>query len=251
MSTATPGRKPVSTGADLPLDSAAADAWRDSYLAELPEPAQAQLARLSVSVRVPAGEMIYRASDRARLALVVRGLSRVFASSPDGRHVTIRYAHPGDCIGVIAVVTPRQAVDVQAVTECEVLFVDVPAVRRLASSQPAVGWVLAQAAGLACTDVIDMMTGNLFGSVRERVARHLLDLAEDVTDGLAVRVEQQDIADAIGSVREVVARALRDLQHEGLVVREKQRVLLTDPEGLHSVASGQRATAPRLDSNRS
>jgi CRP-like cAMP-binding protein len=97
--------------------------------------------------------------------------------------------------------------------------------------------VLARSAAASCIDVIDLMTGNLFLSVRQRVARHLLDLSENTDEGLVVKVGQQGIADAIGSVREVVARALRDLEASGLVERTKQYIRLTDPSALHRLVT--------------
>lgn len=54
--------------------------------------------------------------------------------------------------------------------------------------------------------------GGVFATVRERVARHLLDLASErapdralghqVGQGLTVTVSQQELAEAVGTVRE-------------------------------------------------
>ena len=70
-----------------------------------------------------------------------------------------------------------------------------------------------------------------FGSVRQRVATHLLDLASDRQrpgGRLVARVSQQELADAAGSVREVVARALRDLRAAGMVATAADRVVILD-----------------------
>jgi CRP/FNR family transcriptional regulator, cyclic AMP receptor protein len=213
-------------------------AWESSFLDRLPLPVQRELHRSSAAVSVSAGDKVYSASGPARLALIVSGLCRVFISSADGRHATIRYARSGNCIGVISVVTARQSVNAEAMTACEAVFLDVPTVRRLAQSEPRVGWVFAQAAGVACTDAIDLMTTNLFGHVRQRVARHLLDLAAREGDVYVVRTDQQEIADAVGSVREVVARALRSFKDNGSVVRTPEGLRLLDVAALHTVAFG-------------
>jgi CRP/FNR family cyclic AMP-dependent transcriptional regulator len=212
------------------------ESWDASFLGQLPKPAQHELQRNSVSVQVSAGQSIYSAFGPARLALVVEGLSRVFASSADGRHVTARYARSGECIGVMSVVTARQTVNAEAVTDCEVRFIDVPTLRRLAATDAGVGWVIAQAAGTACSDAIELMTSNLFGNVRQRVARHLLDLAEPNREGVLVTIDQQAIADAIGSVREVVARALRSLKQEGLIERTPRGLVVLDLAKMHDLA---------------
>jgi CRP/FNR family transcriptional regulator, cyclic AMP receptor protein len=77
---------------------------------------------------------------------------------------------------------------------------------------------------------------NAFGTVRQRVAAHLLDLASDqqVPGGeLVAAVSQQELADAVGSVREVVARVLRDFRLARLVATSADAVHLLDPAGLH------------------
>jgi CRP/FNR family transcriptional regulator len=81
-------------------------------------------------------------------------------------------------------------------------------------------------------DVLEELAGNTFASVRQRVARHLLDLAASrpaASDQLTVSVSQQDLANSVGSVREVVARVLADLRTEHLVSTSPGRVEILDP----------------------
>ena len=78
---------------------------------------------------------------------------------------------------------------------------------------------------------------NTFGSVRQRVAAHLLDLAsaqQRPGGQLMARVSQQELADAVGSVREVVARVLREFRRDRLVATAPDRIHVLDPAGLHT-----------------
>jgi len=82
---------------------------------------------------------------------------------------------------------------------------------------------------------------NAFGSVRQRVAMHLLDLAsaqQRSHGNLAAHVSQQELADAVGSVREVVARVLRDFRVAGIVATAADRVVILDAARLHSETWG-------------
>jgi DNA-binding IscR family transcriptional regulator len=74
--------------------------------------------------------------------------------------------------------------------------------------------------------------------VRQRVARHLLDVASTHQQGAALvaPLRQQELADATGTVREVVARVLRDLRDAGLVETTRAGVRILDPIGLHAEA---------------
>ena len=79
------------------------------------------------------------------------------------------------------------------------------------------------------------LPGASFATVRQRVARHLLDLASDEQRGgtrLIARVSQQAMADAIGSVREVVVRAIGELRKEGLVATGSGGIEILDADRL-------------------
>ena len=68
--------------------------------------------------------------------------------------------------------------------------------------------------------------------MRQKVARHLLDLAASrpAPGGrLTAMVSQQDLANSVGSVREVVARTLKELRTERLVRTSPGRVEILDP----------------------
>jgi len=76
--------------------------------------------------------------------------------------------------------------------------------------------------------------GSAFSTVRQRVARHLLDLASEHQPAgrLVARVSQQALADATGSVREVVVRVLRDLRTEDVIRTSRTEIEILRPERL-------------------
>jgi CRP/FNR family transcriptional regulator len=104
-----------------------------------------------------------------------------------------------------------------------------------------VAWAVAGELGRRLYEALDEVGANAFGSVRERIARHLLDASSPGKEGrLVVAITQQQLADAVGSAREVVARALRALRAEGLVRSRPGGLVLLDPGGLARVAGGER-----------
>ena len=73
---------------------------------------------------------------------------------------------------------------------------------------PRVCWAIAEELNRRLYDTLEQTAVNAFGSVRQRVAAHLLDLAsaqQHPRGRLVAHVSQQELADAAGSVREVVA----------------------------------------------
>jgi CRP-like cAMP-binding protein len=221
-----------------PSDDALA-AWENCFLAELPLELRDLLLNDAPVVTVPAGEAIYRAHEPPRFALLHRGLARVKAVSPQGREATLRYASSGQILGLPSLISNGSPVGADAVTECVVSMLNVQVVRRLAQTNAAMAWLFAQQVSDICFEVIDSLASNLFAPVRQRVSRHLLDLARRRHDTLVVEVEQQELADAIGSVREVVARTLRALKEEGLLERTPDGIRLLRPDRLHEIADGR------------
>lgn len=221
------------------LHPGAVNAWESSCFAELSHEVRDAMLRDAFVITVPANHPIYEASDPPRLVLLHRGQARVKVVSKEGRSATVRYAGPGEIIGLPAIVANGSpAVSADAIADCESSILNVTTLRRLAISEARVSWLIAQQACQLVFEAVDLMSDNLFGSVHQRVSRHLLDLASNSPDGLIVKVDQQEIADAIGSVREVVARALRRLRETGLVERHPSGILIKSPSELHRIASG-------------
>jgi len=160
------------------------------------------------------------------------GLLRVYMHASDGRQVTVRYVRAGDLLGVPALVGGPAPVFVQAVTPGEAFFFDLAQVKRAALVDAPLAWALAEECVHRLYDVLEELAGNAFASVRQRVARHLLDLATSRPESrrtLIALVNQQDLANSVGSVREVVARILAELRAEGLVRTSPGRVEILDP----------------------
>jgi CRP/FNR family transcriptional regulator, cyclic AMP receptor protein len=178
------------------------------------------------------GHTVYAEADAERLAVIVRGLLRVYMHASDGRQVTVRYVRAGDLLGVPALVGGPAPVFVQAVVSGAAFFFDTERVKRAARNDAMLAWVFAEESVHRLYDVLEELAGNAFASVRQRVARHLLDLAASRpgSDGrLTAFVSQQDLANSVGSVREVVARVLAELRAERLVRTSPGRVEILDP----------------------
>jgi len=207
-----------------------------SMLAAFPPALRATLTHDAVPVDLPAGATLYYEADAPRCGLVLTGLIRVYMTSPDGRQITVRYARAGDMLGIAAIVGGPAPVNVQMLTDAALLLLNAQALQAHAQAEPLVGWLLAQEVTRRLYDALEVLAGNTFGSLRQRVARHLLDLAASRQQGrgLIVKVTQQEVADAVGSVRPVVARIMRDLRAEGIISTSSDGIVLLKPAELHA-----------------
>jgi CRP/FNR family transcriptional regulator len=223
------------------VDRDVEDALARSFLAKLPAELVGKLREDGERVEYPAGTTVYRAGEQPRAALVVRGLIRVYLSSPGGRQVTVRYARPGDVLGIAVLVGGPADTGVQTLEPSSVFRISARALTAAARQDPRVSWAIAEELNRRLYGVLEQTAVNAFGSVRQRVAVHLLDLASDrqrPEGSLVANVTQQELADAAGSVREVVARALRELRVAGIVATAADRVEILDPARLYDESGG-------------
>jgi CRP/FNR family transcriptional regulator len=219
------------------------EALARSFLAQLPAELTVRLRAEGERADYPAGTTVYRAGADPQAALVVRGLIRVYLSSPGGRQVTVRYARPGDVLGIAVLVGGPGNFGVQAAEPSSVFRISARTLLAAAQRDARVSWAIAEELNRRLFEVLEQTAVNAFGSVRQRVAAHLLDLASDrqrPRGRLVAHVSQQELADAVGSVREVVARALRDLRVAGIVATGPDSVVILDPDRLYA-ESGARA----------
>ena len=221
------------TGQRQSPQNAALSLLRHGCWASLPAETLEALSTGGTLVEFPPGHSVYSEADTARLAVMIRGLLRVYMHASDGRQVTVRYVRPGDLLGGPALVGGPAPVFVQALTESAAYFFDTARVKALARTDAAVAWGLAEECVHRLYDVLEELAGNTFATVRERVVRHLLDLAasrQPASSHLTAVISQQDLANSVGSVREVVARVLRELRVARLVRTSPGRVEILDPE---------------------
>lgn len=230
------------------MDDSIAASLAASSLAEVPTPALHGLLTGARLVRVPAGSLTHREGETSEhLDLVVDGLVRVFVTAPDGRSLTVRYARRGALIGVVSIYANafRMPAGVQAVVDATVLRLSPDVVRRAAASDLRVAQALMHELADRALSFLHEIPDGVFTTVRQRVARHLLDLASREVRAsrggsptLTVPISQREIAEAVGTVREVVVRVLRDLRDEQIISTHRDHIDILDPIRLSRERTG-------------
>lgn len=219
---------------ELNLSTQLKEIWAKSPLAVLPPALIERLLADAQRMDVPRYTTVYDAGDDPRCALILSGLIRVYMVAPDGRQVTVRYAGSAELLGLAALIGGPAPTSAQMLTDAKMLLLNGRTLQSLGQSEPRVGWVMAREVTQRLYDTLDALAANTFGSLRQRIARHLLDMAASRPHAAALvaAISQQELADAVGSVRPVVARILRDLRTAGLIKTTKDGITLLNPEAL-------------------
>ncbi|MGD8711093.1 MAG: Crp/Fnr family transcriptional regulator [Ectothiorhodospiraceae bacterium] len=192
----------------------------------------------AVRLEAPPGSAIYHEHDEPRAGVVIHGLLRLYMTAPDGRQVTVRYARPGQLLGIPSVVGGPAPVSAQMLTHTVVLMLPVEALRRAGHEDADVAWLFAEEICWRLYDALEGLAGNAFGTLKQRACRHLLELAASSQTGnsLVAVVTQQELANAVGSARVAVARILAELRQGGLIRTGAAGIELLDPLAVHEAA---------------
>jgi CRP/FNR family transcriptional regulator len=222
-----------------------ATALEQSFLGRLPPDAVADLLEGQPVLDLPADTIFYREGDPPRVLLMLSGLVRLFLVDPSGREVTVRYGRPPDVLGTALVIAGPLDVNAQTLSPTSVHGIDARKLVDASHGHAAVAFAVAHELSHRLDETLHQIAINVFGSVKQRLATHLLDLATSAgrSDGrLAAGLSQQELADAVGSVREVVARALRDFRAARLVATGTDEVVILDAVRLFEESWGARDT---------
>lgn len=208
----------------------------DTRWTDLQEPILERLLEGSKVRRVAARGTIFGLADpEPNAGILLGGTARAFLAAADGRQLTVRYARRGALLARRSyLLGGHSPVAIHAVSDVELLELDARAFLRLIETEASVARTVLAELSRRLEDVYATVADSAFGTVRQKVARHLLALSGDghVDARRIAPITQQELADGIGTIREVAARALRDLRREGIVATAAGSIEILDPARL-------------------
>ena len=207
------------------------------YFQDLDGPALDRIHASIFEVRLEKGQVLFSEGEPAEAMYVVRsGQVRIFKLSPDGREQVLRIAGTGDCFNEVPVFDegPNPA-NAQAAEPSALWGIRRRDMRRLVEEHPAIalGFLKTFAGKLRFfTRKVEDLS---FRSVTSRVAKLLLEIAEDDGRGgllLKQQFTQQEMAAVVGTAREMIGRAFKALEKEGAVRLDRHRVVIVSRAAL-------------------
>jgi CRP/FNR family transcriptional regulator len=225
------------------LGDNAREALAASRLGVLPPDVLGELLTGATRAMIPARSTVRPVAGASpHLELVVSGLVRIQVAAADGRALTVRYCRRGALMGAATLYAEAvRPFTIEALTDVELLRLDPARVVSHGRRDPRVANALLAETSERVMTFVAEFSGHAFATVRQRIARHLLDLAalDSHSDELAASISQQELADAVGSVREVVVRVLRELRTQACIRTRRNGILLADPERLSAIAAAE------------
>ena len=201
------------------------------------------LLRSAVALKsFPAGAVLLEEGQPCEGALLVTsGSIRVYKTSPSGREITLYLVQPGEmCVlGISCLLNDtRYPARAAAKTDTEALGIPAPAFRRLFREEAPVQRFVLEMFSSRLSLVMRLVEEVAFHRMDERLAFFLLEESRG-SRGIRhpVSMTHEQIATHLGTAREVVSRLLSQLEDDGLIVLERMRIHIADPDGLRRVSS--------------
>ncbi|MBC7260414.1 MAG: Crp/Fnr family transcriptional regulator [Chloroflexi bacterium] len=185
----------------------------------------------------PGQAIIWEGEPCQATYFIVHGLVRTRRMSPNGREQVLAYLGPGECVNLVAALDGKPSpVTADAVIPTVLYYISCADCRHILKEHGELAHTVLQYLAGEVRRLSDLVESLALYTVRTRLARFLLHYADEKSSPR--QWTQEEIAAHIGTVREMVGRTLRDFAAEGLIRRQRGRIVITDRAGLEREASG-------------
>jgi CRP-like cAMP-binding protein len=174
-----------------------------------------------VKRRYRRGEIIVEHGRKSNaLYILLTGRARVLTSDSRGREVILAVLQPGDYVGEMSLIDnePHSAT-VRAEVQTDMLVLGRAEFARCLPENSSLSYAILRGLVQRLRNADRQIESLALLDVYGRVARSLLDMAEQEGDTLLIRnkVSRQDMAKIVGASREMVSRVMKDLEERGVI----------------------------------
>jgi len=199
-----------------------------------------QLAALASPHSFPAGATLFYEGDACPgLWLIGSGKVKITKTSPSGREIMLAVESAPSSVAEVPLFDGGgYPANVSAISDTVAFLLHKDDFRRFCEQHPQVPLKLLAVVGKRLRVLVQLIENVTFGSVRQRLARVLLQASEGLPAGqsLEIAITHEELAARLGTVREVVSRNLSRFQTEGLVKAGKRQIAIADLEALRAEA---------------
>ena len=214
-------------------------------LANLDEGALRQVAALSEELAFSEGHLISLEGDPCPYVFLIgQGVVQLRQASQEGREHVLAYLSDGGCIHLAEALDGKASLSTaQSLTPVIMYAIEAKHFLQIMDEQPSLAVAVAHYLADEVSRLTVMVKDLALHSVRTRLARFLLAHAESALHGGGQSAQQtwtqEAIAARIGTVRDVVGRMLRAFTDEGLLRRERGRLVILDRARLQREAQNE------------
>ncbi len=186
----------------------------------------------------PGDVLFHEGDDCDGLYLLAEGNVKIFKTSGSGREIMLAMESAPSSVAEVPLFDggpfPATTRAIDSVTAYVIAKKDFAKICRL---NPEIPLKVLAVVGERLRHLVRVVESVTFGSVRQRLARALLDFGDEAgAQAVPLPVTHEELAFRLGTVREVVSRNLSRFQAEGLLSMEKRQFRILDRPGLEREA---------------
>ncbi len=201
--------------------------------AQAPPPIQRMLAVCRFQQYRPKQLILNQGAESTDVYYVLKGSVSVETYDEEGRRLVLHYIRAGEFFGEMALFddAPRRSATIVARSHCEVAAVELARFRTLVDEDPELLREVALQLAIRLKKTSEKLGNLAFLDVTGRVARALIDLADDDEamthpDGKLVRITREELGRLVNCSREVAGHVLHILEEDGLIHLEGRAIVV-------------------------
>lgn len=203
---------------------------RYPLFAKLPDAELLQLAERARSRMFKRGETLFRKDDPGNhLYVVLDGAVKIALPGEFGQEALVAIMRPGDFFGELALFdgSPRSA-SATALEDTRAALLARDDFLSFLETHPGAVRVVLDALARTIRRLSDRVEDLIFLDVPSRVAKYLLDLAQEGDQNLELTLTQDELAAFIGASRVSVNRVLGDLERREIIEIRRRHIVIND-----------------------
>jgi CRP/FNR family transcriptional regulator len=196
------------------------------------------IASTAISLKFNAGETVFWESDTCEgIYIVETGWLKAIKISLHGREQVIRFLRPGEMFNEVAFFSRKpNLVTVRSLEPSYVWLLEGSKLETAIDSSVAVCKMMLEIVSDRVQHMLQMIEDLSFRSVEARLARAILQYAEDNIANRRRWSTQAEMAAHFGTVPDVLNREIRNLTEKGLITVERTHITILDKTGLKEIA---------------
>lgn len=216
------------------LDNLVSELQANAFFRGLDAAALRELAGQAAWREYGPGEVVFLEGERAPGLFVLHsGWLKIVKVSADGREQVLRYLEAGEAFNALALFTDRpNPATAIALESAGIWLLPRTAVARVLRQRPDFSERLLEAMAGHLVGLVQLVEDLSLRPVTGRLARLLLEQAEDGVLHRPRWYTQAELAAQLGTVPDVVQRALNGMAANGLIVVERHQIRIQDRAAL-------------------
>jgi CRP/FNR family transcriptional regulator len=209
-----------------------------SLFAELPHDLIGQLVASAIPKHYSAGAVVFFEGEQAEgLYYLDSGWIKVIKSSMEGREQVLRFLGPGETFNEMGVFAhrPNPATAI-ALEETVVWVIPHQAMHLILAAHPDIAMRVIATMADRIVDLVSLIADLSLHTVEARLARLLLEQADEGVVHRRRWTTQAELAARLGTVPDVLSRALRSLMDDEIIILERHQIQILDRRRLAAKA---------------